>query len=107
MVLIEGIAPYQIASYARFMQRAPEPVRWRLLGVRYVISWRAELGDAGPWFQPVEVTARGDVPDAAGNVTPVLEVDITFPATVTATWSVSSPVAWTKVGSECVVEEAP
>lgn len=45
--------------------------------------------------------------DADGNITPVLEVDITFPATLTATWSIASPVAWTKVGSDCFVEEAP
>jgi hypothetical protein len=68
---IEGVAPYQVASYTRFLASAPEPVRWRLLGVRYVITWRAELTGAGPWHQPIVVTARGDVPDERGNVTTV------------------------------------
>lgn len=45
--------------------------------------------------------------DAAGNVTPSVETDVTFPATVTTTWSVSSPNSWTKVGSACVLEVAP
>jgi hypothetical protein len=68
---IEGVAPYQVASYTRFLASAPEPVRWRLLGVRYVVTWRAELTEAGPWHQPIVVTARGDVPDEKGNVTTV------------------------------------
>ncbi|MCC6189257.1 MAG: YfhO family protein, partial [Anaerolineales bacterium] len=68
---VEGVAPYQVASYARFQARVPEPVRWQLLGVRYLVTWRAELTEAGPAHQPIVVTARGDVPDDRGNVTTV------------------------------------
>lgn len=38
-----GIAPIRLAHYDTFMRRAPEDVRWRLLGVRYVVTWRREL----------------------------------------------------------------
>ncbi len=38
-----GIASIRLAHYHTFMKRAPEDVRWQLLGVRYVVSWRKEL----------------------------------------------------------------
>jgi hypothetical protein len=38
-----GIAPIRLAHYNTFMERAPEDIRWQLLGVRYVVSWRQEL----------------------------------------------------------------
>jgi hypothetical protein len=38
-----GEASIKPASYARFIERAPEAVRWQLLAVRYVITWRGEL----------------------------------------------------------------
>ncbi len=66
---VEGAAPYQVASYMRFQERVPEAVRWQLLGVRYVVTWRAEV--RAPAGAPVEVMARGDVPDNRGNVTTV------------------------------------
>lgn len=43
---IWGVTPYQIATYARFMERAPEAVRWPLLGVKYLVTWR-EVVDGG------------------------------------------------------------
>lgn len=64
-----------------------------------MLSWEDSLG-------VLRGQAAGTF-DAAGNVTPTLEVAMTLPATVTASWSIASPVAWTKVGDECLVEEAP
>ncbi|MBN1285685.1 MAG: YfhO family protein [Anaerolineae bacterium] len=39
---IEGISPLRLASHDELL-RLPEALRWRLLGVRYVFSARAEL----------------------------------------------------------------
>jgi hypothetical protein len=68
---IYGVTPYTIASYARFLERAPEPVRWSLLGVRYLITWRAEIftGAGGRDRIPTDVLAVGTVVDDKGNVT--------------------------------------
>lgn len=38
-----GIAPIRLARYEEFMNRAPEEVRWKLLGVRFVVTWRGSL----------------------------------------------------------------
>lgn len=38
-----GIASIRLAHYDTFMTRAPEDIRWKLLGVRYVVTWRQEL----------------------------------------------------------------
>jgi hypothetical protein len=74
---IEGVTPYRMAAYQRFLEQAPERLRWELLGVKYVVTWRAQLrDDAG---QPVdsEVVAAGNVPDARGNVTSVHRLPVT------------------------------
>lgn len=41
--LVDGITPYRIANYEKFLAQAPEPVKWQLLGVRYLVTWRQEL----------------------------------------------------------------
>ncbi|HLE30539.1 MAG TPA: YfhO family protein [Anaerolineales bacterium] len=45
---IGGITPYQIATYARFVERAPESIRWQLLGVKYVVTWQQDLAETNP-----------------------------------------------------------
>lgn len=37
---IDGITPYQIGTYSRFLAAAPDAVRWSVLGVRYLVTWR-------------------------------------------------------------------
>jgi len=66
---VEGVTPYQVATYTRFLEDAPELVRWQLLGVKYVVTWREQLFTSGGQLIPSEVVARGAVPDAKGNVT--------------------------------------
>ncbi|MBL8058802.1 MAG: hypothetical protein JNK29_19005, partial [Anaerolineales bacterium] len=66
---IEGRTPYQIAGYARLLERAPEAVRWALLGVRHVVTWRADLFDAQGQRIASELAAEGAVPDEKGNPT--------------------------------------
>jgi len=70
---LEGITPYKVASYDRFMANAPEPVRWRLLGVRYVFSWRSDFG-AEANFEPSEIVAESAEKDAKGSSTKVLRL---------------------------------
>lgn len=38
-----GIAPIKLEHYRQFMDRAPEAVRWKLLNVRYLVTWRGSL----------------------------------------------------------------
>ncbi len=66
---IGGVTPYAVQSYSQFMQRAPEFVRWQLLGVKYVITWREQLSNRAGGLLNTIVTARGTVPDSKGNVT--------------------------------------
>jgi len=40
---IGGIAPLKLADYDAFMERVPEVVRWKLLNVKYVVTWRGDL----------------------------------------------------------------
>src|SRR3989338_4560463 len=52
---ISGITPYHVATYARFLEQAPGDVRWQLLGVRYLVTWRQDISDSA--LQPVEAAA--------------------------------------------------
>jgi len=67
---IEGVTPYQIATYKRLLERTPEPLRWAWLGVEYLVSWRAEVWDQSGQSAS-QVVAQGTVPDSKGNVTTV------------------------------------
>ncbi len=40
---IGGIAPLKLASYAAFLEHTPEAARWKLLNVKYVVTWRGDL----------------------------------------------------------------
>lgn len=55
---VNGRTPVVLAGYARLLESAPEPVRWKLLGVRYVVTGRDTLP------APAEVVAERDQPPA-------------------------------------------
>ena len=74
---IEGVTPYQMTTYARFLERAPELVRWELLGVKYVVTWRDQLFTPDGQLIPSEVAVRGTVPDSKGNVTYTHRLNLT------------------------------
>ncbi len=38
-----GISPLRLGTYDRVLREAPKPLLWRLLGVKYVLTWRQEL----------------------------------------------------------------
>lgn len=61
----DGRTPYQIADYARFVERAPEAVRWRLLGVKYLVTWQQTL--AAPGLASEEVASAPALPDAPND----------------------------------------
>ncbi|MCS6910742.1 MAG: YfhO family protein, partial [Anaerolineales bacterium] len=65
---VDGVTPYHLAAYDRLLQR-PEPERWRLLGVKYVVTWRAELFDANGQRIESEVVAQSEGVDEKGNPT--------------------------------------
>jgi hypothetical protein len=72
---IEGFTPYAIATYASFLKRAPELVRWQWLGVRYVASWRDSFQTPDGQTLPRNVLASGVIPDEKGNVTKTFLID--------------------------------
>jgi hypothetical protein len=65
---LESPTPYRVATYDAFLQRAPDGVLWRLLGVRFMVTWRQYLPPASD-EKPVEVSsapAAPGVPNQAG-----------------------------------------
>jgi hypothetical protein len=62
---VGGITPIHVGYYDRFIKTVPREVRWQLLNVRYVVSWRSVLD--GHLGQPVDsqlLDQRGEGKDA-------------------------------------------
>jgi hypothetical protein len=51
---VGGITPIHIAAYQDFIKQVPREVRWQLLNVRYVVTWRSALD--GHLGQPIDST---------------------------------------------------
>ncbi|MBI5564498.1 MAG: YfhO family protein [Chloroflexi bacterium] len=63
---VGGITPIHIAAYQDFIKQVPREVRWSLLNVRYVVTWRSALD--GHLGQPIEsalLWQQGEGSDAA------------------------------------------
>jgi hypothetical protein len=58
----EGSRPFQLATYARFTQAAPERVQIKLLGVRFVVTWIQNYKQ--PELAPVAVASVPTTPNA-------------------------------------------
>jgi hypothetical protein len=59
-----GITPIKLARYQEFIERVPEQVRWSLLGVSYVVTWRGGLERPDGTPIPAEqLYAQGEPPD--------------------------------------------
>ncbi len=52
---VGGIAPIQPAHYELFRLRVPEAVRWALLNIKYVVTWRADLVSYEGLLVPADV----------------------------------------------------
>jgi len=62
---VYGITPIKLARYQEFIERVPEEVRWSLLGVRYLVTWRSRLERPDGTPIPAErLYAQGEPPDA-------------------------------------------
>jgi len=64
----DGVTPYRLAGYDRLLS-LPEPERWALLGVKFVVTWRGELLDTNGRRIPSEVVAVNETVDERGNPT--------------------------------------
>lgn len=51
---VGGVTPIRVAQYDNFLKQVPREVRWQLLNVRYVVTWRSVLDDHTG--QPVDAT---------------------------------------------------
>ncbi len=51
---VGGITPIHIAAYQDFIKQVPREVRWQVLNVRYVVTWRSALD--GHLGQPIDST---------------------------------------------------
>jgi hypothetical protein len=60
---LESPTPYRVATYDAFLERAPESARWRLLGVRFMVTWRQGLYHLTD-LKPAEVTSAPAAPGA-------------------------------------------
>jgi len=61
---IYGITPIKLARYQEFIERVPEEVRWSLLGVRYLVTWRGGLERPDGTPIPAEqLYHQGEPPD--------------------------------------------
>jgi hypothetical protein len=61
---VYGITPIKLARYQEFIERVPEEVRWSLLGVRYLVTWRGGLERPDGTSIPAEqLHAQGEPPD--------------------------------------------
>ena len=49
---VGGITPIHIAAYQDFIKQVPREVRWQVLNVRYVVTWRSALD--GHLGQPID-----------------------------------------------------
>lgn len=61
---VYGITPIKLARYQEFIERVPEEVRWSLLGVRYLVTWRGglERPDGTP-ISAEQLYHQGEPPD--------------------------------------------
>lgn len=59
-----GITPIKLSRYQEFIERVPEEVRWLLLGVRYLVTWRGRLERPDGTPIPAEqLYHQGEAPD--------------------------------------------
>jgi hypothetical protein len=58
---LESPTPYRLAAYDAFLERAPESARWRLLGVRFLVTWRQGIYHL-PELKPAEVASGPAAP---------------------------------------------
>lgn len=72
---VDGITPYRLGTYQDFLDKAPEPVRWQLLGVKYVVTWRQALAGPPDSEAVAEAASAPGAPNAAG-ITKVYRLDI-------------------------------
>ena len=57
-----GISPIRLQSWANFEEQAPELVRWSLLGIDYLITWKEDLNTREGAHVPAEVVFAGAAP---------------------------------------------
>ena len=65
---LESPTPYRVATYDAFLQKAPDGALWRLLGVRFLVTWR-QYQDPASDVKPIQVAsapAAPGVPNQAG-----------------------------------------
>lgn len=60
-----GISPIRPAAWAEFDQRAPESLRWKVIGMKYLITWKNGALTREDELPPAERAAEG--PSPAGD----------------------------------------
>ena len=63
---VESPTPYRLATYDRFLESAPEDQRWRLLGVRFMVTWRQGIYHLDD-LKPVEVSSAPAAPGVSNQ----------------------------------------
>jgi hypothetical protein len=69
-----GISPIRLASWARFEDEAPESLRWKLMGVKYLITWKNGAITRENELPPAERVSEGDAPWGYAKVYRLFEI---------------------------------
>ena len=66
---VGGITPIHVGYYQDFIKQVPREVRWQLLNVGYVVTWRSVLDDH--LGQPVDATLLDQQGEGRMRPTPI------------------------------------
>ncbi|MEK7310411.1 MAG: hypothetical protein AAB382_00435, partial [Chloroflexota bacterium] len=69
-----GISPIRPAAWAAFDQRAPESLRWKVIGMKYLITWKNGALTRENELPPAERVAEGPAPQGDAKVYRMFEI---------------------------------
>jgi hypothetical protein len=69
-----GISPIRPAAWAEFDRRARESLRWKMLGVKYLITWKNGAITREEELPPAALAAEGEAPQGRAKVFRLFEL---------------------------------
>ncbi|MBM4422792.1 MAG: hypothetical protein FJ030_05300 [Chloroflexi bacterium] len=69
-----GISPIRPAAWAEFDERAPESLRWKVIGMKYLITWKNGALTRENELPPAERVAEGAAPKGDAKVYRMFEI---------------------------------
>lgn len=69
-----GISPIRPAAWSEFDQRAPESLRWKMIGMKYLITWKNGAITREGELPPAQRVAEGPAPQGEAKVYRMFEI---------------------------------